>query len=269
MILLGNLNKKTNTSNKPNLLTIPLLLLSLFIVCNGYANHHYPYREKFKDVEVISTAELHKNYDSCLIVDVRSKVEFDVIRIKNAINISLAKRNFVNMVSNEFKLAGKACVVFYCNGHTCQKSYKAARKVEGEIKPSYAYDSGIFDWAQEYNHLTMLLEKPLDNKNKLISSDEYKSTLMEKDQALAHQNSLYIIDIRDSFQRAEDKVPFKDRKRIPLSRIIPLLKRRIIKDNNLLFIDKVGKQNRWLHYYLKEYGYKNYSFLKGGATIFH
>ncbi|MDE1463968.1 rhodanese-like domain-containing protein [Spartinivicinus poritis] len=267
MISLNKSNIKTTYFS--NLPTISLLLLSLFTYCNSYANHHFPHREKYKDVEVISTQELHKNYNSCLIIDVRSSVEFDVIHIKNAINISLGNRNFINKVKSTYQQSGKACVVFYCNGHSCEKSYKAVRKIGNEAKPSYAYDSGIFDWAQDYNHLTMLLDKTLDNKNKLISPDEYSSALMEKEHALARQNSLHIIDIRDSFQRTEDKIPFKARKRIPLSRIIPLLKRRIIKDNNLLFIDKVGKQNRWLHYYLKEYGYKNYSFLKGGATAFH
>lgn len=267
MISLDNSNKKANLLT--NLLTITLLLANLFINCNSNALERYPYRQKYHDIEVIGTPELHKHYGSCLIIDVRSKVEFDVIHIRSAINISLAKRDFVNSVQKTQQLSGKNCVVFYCNGHTCQKSYKAARKISGEIKQSYAYDSGIFDWAQNYSHLTLLLGKPLNNKNKLISPEEYNNALLTKEQALTNQKSFYIIDIRDSFQRIEDKLPFKHRKRIPLSRIIPLLKRRIIKDNNLLFVDKVGKQNRWLQYYLKEYGYQNYSFLKGGALTFN
>lgn len=37
-------------------------------------------------------------------------------------------------------------------------------------------------------------------------------------------------------------------------------------DKDLLIFDQVGKQVQWLEYYLMEYGYKNYWFLKDGAT---
>ena len=37
-------------------------------------------------------------------------------------------------------------------------------------------------------------------------------------------------------------------------------------DETLLLFDQVGKQIKWLQYYLEEYGYTNYMFLDGGAT---
>ncbi len=61
-----------------------------------------------------------------VIIDVRTKGEFDVIHVKGAINIS-------HIVSDEQQAAFKSVaekphqyLVFYCNGVTCPKSYKAA-----------------------------------------------------------------------------------------------------------------------------------------------
>ena len=39
-----------------------------------------------------------------------------------------------------------------------------------------------------------------------------------------------------------------------------------MKDKQLVIFDQVGKQVLWLMYYLEDKGYKNYYFLKGGAT---
>ncbi|MCX4025856.1 rhodanese-like domain-containing protein [Endozoicomonas sp. SM1973] len=245
------------------------LFLTVFIfIKHLYADDSFPHRSSYPDVKTIELDELYHKKKQCLVIDVRSKVEYDVIHISDSINISLSKINFSTLVENAQKKQNKACIVFYCNGHTCKKSYKAAQKMSHSKLYNLvrSFDAGIFSWANKYNNQTILLGKVLTDKSKLINKQEYEQYSITKAEINDKFNT---IDIRDHFQRKEEKIHLKAVKRIPLTRIRPLLKRHLIKDENLLFIDKVGKQNRWLHYYLKEYGYKNYVFLKGGSTTFN
>lgn len=54
---------------------------------------------------------------------------------------------------------------------------------------------------------------------------------------------------------------------IPLEVFIPsFVAKKANQDMTLLIFDQVGKQVKWLQYYLEEYGYENYHFLEGGAT---
>lgn len=77
------------------------------------------------------------------------------------------------------------------------------------------------------------------------------------------ENSL-AIDIRDPIQRdVIPDIPFL--RNIPLDRLLPLLKAGELKDKRLLLHDNVGKQVRWLQYYLEHYGYEQYFFLEKGA----
>ena len=56
-------------------------------------------------------------------------------------------------------------------------------------------------------------------------------------------------------------------KAIPLNKFIPNFVSKKVHQNKPLFIfDQVGKQVRWLEYYLVENGYTEYYFLAGGAT---
>jgi hypothetical protein len=44
-----------------------------------------------------------------------------------------------------------------------------------------------------------------------------------------------------------------------------VVKKGLLQDSTLLIFDQVGKQVRWLMYYLEASGYTNYYFLSGGA----
>ena len=52
-----------------------------------------------------------------------------------------------------------------------------------------------------------------------------------------------------------------------MDKFIPnFVQKKVNQDKHLFIFDQVGKQVRWLEYYLVENGYQNYTFLKGGAT---
>ena len=67
---------------------------------------------------------------------------------------------------------GSTKIAFYCNGHTCAKSYKAA-EIAGEngFQNLYCFDAGIFEWATTNPEKSVLLGKSPVDPAKLISKD--------------------------------------------------------------------------------------------------
>jgi predicted sulfurtransferase len=166
-------------------------------------------------------------------------------------------------------------IIVYCNGKTCMKSYKAARKCELEgIKDVLAYDAGVLDWAQKYPAETLLLDVKLNDPKKLISKANFKKHTLSPDafgERMASSNDI-VLDVRDRFQREglsifvgrEHRVYLDDTKK--LNRYINKAKR---ENKGLLIYDAAGKQVRWLQYYLENKGIKNYYFMDGGIHAYY
>ena len=116
---------------------------------NSWANSNpFPHRDKYKDVPVIESQALLEKLPSVNVVDVRSKYEYETLHIKGAINIPLSSPTFASRVAALIKSSSKP-VVFYCNGGTCKKSYKAVKAArKGGVNGTVAYDGGIYNWAQ-------------------------------------------------------------------------------------------------------------------------
>jgi rhodanese-related sulfurtransferase len=166
-------------------------------------------------------------------------------------------------------------IAFYCNGHTCAKSYKAAAKaMDAGFKNIYCFDAGIFEWVNAHPERGALLGKTPVDKSKLIAkSDLNAKKLSWADfKAKSSSGNAMVIDTRDPFQRAKGSnldqnkaIDLKGIRTIPMDRIVGLLKKGEFKNKELLIIDAVGKQVRWLQYYLEDHGYTNYAFLDKGV----
>lgn len=247
-----------------------LIWLSVFLMFSGLsfgASNEFPLRKTYKDVRIYSTAQLVKNFKKSVVVDVRSKMEFDVIHINGAKNIPLGKKTFIPNLKKLRAQTGNRSIVFYCNGKTCAKSYKAARAAtKGGVKNVRAFDAGIFDWAQANPALSTLLGKTPVNKKELIPSSQFKKHQIPFDnfKELTKKANSMVIDIREPFQR-KNTPKLKGLRNIPMDRLIVLLHKNRFKNKSLLILDQVGKQLRWLQYHLEKTGYKNYKFLKGGV----
>ena len=162
----------------------------------------------------------------------------------------------------------------YCNGRTCMKSYQAVRKCMADyIENVQSYDAGVLDWAKRYPDQTELLgHGPLDPR-KLISNAEFKKHLLSPDAygEKVASTSAIVLDVRDRFQREalsifigrERRAYLDDKKQI--ERYIQRAKR---ENRPLLVHDAAGKQVRWLQYYFKDKGLKNYYFMKGGIAAY-
>ncbi len=248
---------------------IALLSLPIFAIISlsAHADDPFPYRGTYNDVPVIELSDLISEYDKVFIVDVRSQLEFDVVHIENAVNISISNQGFESKVQKQQAAGTK--IITYCNGHTCKKSYKAARRlIKAGLENVYAFDAGIFDWIQANPEKSVLLGSQPADLSKLIPKSEYLAHVLDSDKFLsqAKNSDAMLIDVRDSFQRKGNIL--QGSRSVPVDRFHKWLIAGNGKDQTLYIADAVGKQVKWLQYYLNKYGYENYYFLKGGiATV--
>lgn len=247
---------------------LPFVVLSLCLaIPAAFAEEGFPLRAKFSTVKWMTTDTLNKEYNSAVIVDVRSDLEFNVIHINKALHIPVAHAAFGKELEKARGKEGDKPLAFYCNGHTCAKAYEAAEQaVQLGFRNVYAYDSGIHDWVKAHPEKTTLMGTTPAPKNKLIPAEtlaKKKIGLAEFKQRAESANAV-VIDIREPFQRRE--IPkFPKLRNIPSDRLLKLLESGEFKNNELLIFDAVGKQVEWLQYYLERFGYKNYRFLKDGV----
>jgi rhodanese-related sulfurtransferase len=108
----------------------------------------FPGRKAFPDIPVIELTQLRDTINDVVIVDARSRYEYETLHIKNAINLPVASKTFEQDLKNLVDKVKKP-VVFYCNGRTCFKSYIAVKKgLKAGIRNLTAYDAGVFEWSE-------------------------------------------------------------------------------------------------------------------------
>jgi len=252
-------------------LTIGVISSSAFGEPEGF-----PGREKYPDIPYIELNDLYAQRDNVIIVDARSKLEFETLRIKNAVNIPIADEFFENELYRLRRTTDKT-IVFYCNGHRCYKSYQAVKRAqEADISNVIAYDAGIFDWATRYPKESVLLGNSPINPKSLIAKNVFKSRLMDPDtfssSIVESIDQSVVIDIRDKFQRAavgfypgiERWAALDDR-----NKLFAYIRKAKLENKTLYFYDEVGKQVRWLQYALEEAGVKKYYFMEKGARAYY
>jgi rhodanese-related sulfurtransferase len=251
--------------------------LSLLAICflvvaslptQGRADQTFPLRAEYPDVRPISIKALDRLYESATIVDVRAKLEYDVIHMSQAINIPVAHASFESQLEERRSPIGNDPLVFYCNGFDCAKAYEAARKAMTLGFPNvYAYDAGIENWVVAHPEKTTLMGESPARKEKLISGSILaRHTIGYAEfKRRAERPKAAVIDIREPVQR-KDIPPFPRLRNIPTDLFIQSLNSGEFRDDELLIFDAVGRQVVWLQYYLEKYRYRNYYFLRNGAS---
>ena len=249
----------------------PFIFLFCFLAISPVsAEKGFPGREKFPDVSYISMEDFYKGYkkNKYMVVDVRSKFEYDVINIVHSVNIPVADDDFETKIQALSTKTSKP-IVFYCNGRRCMKSFEAV--VKSKLSNSIAYDAGIFEWAEAYPEEAELLgESPID-LNKLISSKKLKQHFVSLKQFEQMIPDAVLIDVRDKTQRRGSGLFLLADKSAPLDKTKKLeryLNKALKEDKILLAYDQSGKTVRWLQYQLEKKGIKNYYFMEGGAKYY-
>ena len=253
------------------------LAIQLFVATLAMAdNSGFPGRAEFPEVPVMKMQDLRARFSDVVIVDTRSNYEYETLRIKGALHISVAASDFSSKVA-KLRQKTSAPIVFYCNGRTCYKSYKAVKKAQKEnINNIFAYDAGMFEWAKAYPNKSVLRNTSPIDPDQIISKDVYKKRLLNASKFVSKiyssDKSTQVLDIRDMYQRAgisffpgkERWVSLDNKKR--LKRFLTRAKK---KNKTILVYDEVGKQSYWFQYALEEAGIKNYYFMKGGARSYY
>lgn len=238
------------------------------------ADEEFPGRKTYPEVPYISLSDLKKRFDNVIVVDVRSSYEYDTLSIKGAQNISLSSSTFVDEMA-KLRAGTDKDIVVYCNGKTCMKSYKAARKCQSAKIPNViAYDAGIMDWASAYPQDAMLLGEVLGDPAKLISKKQFHAHMLSPDAfgEKVSDTDAIVLDVRDRFQRDALAIfPGRERRAYldntkKLDRYIQRAKE---KNVPLMVYDAAGKQVRWFQYYLEKNKVREYYFMKGGARAYY
>jgi rhodanese-related sulfurtransferase len=193
-----------------------------------------------------------------------------VVHILKALHAPVTNASFESSLDGFRGKTAPQKIAFYCNGHTCKKSYEAAQQaMDKGYQNVYAYDAGIFDWVAAYPDKAVLLGETPVPQEKIISNEAFhaKTLSLEEFTKKAEDPNALLIDIREPLQR-EVVPPLPRIRNIPLDRLIGLLKDGEFKDKDLLIFDAVGKQINWLQYHLEGQGYANYFFLKKGVSAF-
>lgn len=251
------------------------LALLMFVVPAVQANDEFPGRSLYLDVQHIELADLAERYDDVIIVDVRSKYEYDTLHIGKALHVSLGASDFVEQMQKLRDDNPDKPIVTYCNGKTCMKSYKAARKAQQRgVDNILCFDAGIMDWAQNQPERSVLLgESPMD-PDKLISKSEFKSHLLDPEEFIGSNSGdkVMIVDARDPLQRAGNALFMGREHRAPLAdekKVGEIIKTAVQNGSTMYIYDEAGKQVRWLMYRLEQQEVKDYYFMKGGANAFY
>jgi len=252
------------------------IVTGLLSTVTAFAGDDFPGRKKFPKIPYIELNELYKKLNDVVVVDARSKLEFATLRVKTAINIPVASESFEAEVG-KLRASTQKPIVFYCNGHTCMKSYIAVKKsIDANISDVFAFDAGIFDWTKAHPDEAILLGNSPVNLTRLIPKSTFKKRLISpddfSDRATAKRKSHMIIDVRDKFQRAGvgfypgiERWASLDQQQ----KLEKYVKKAIEQNRTLLIYDEVGKQVRWLQYALEKAGAKNYFFMNNGARGYY
>lgn len=253
------------------------LTMLLSSVAEADPKEGFPGRPKYPDVKIYTKEDLFRDKDKVVIIDVRSSLEFDTLRVKGAQNISVAKKDpFIEKVKALRKETQKP-IVFYCNGRSCMKSYIASRLAHSVgVTNVYAYDAGVFEFAQAYPEQAELLGKSPINTKDIIPKTAYSKRLLKPDEfsqrAYDMGDASLILDVRDKYQRGATGF-FVNKERWASLDDQPKLKaylRQAAAEKKTLFIyDEVGKQVRWLQYTLEEEKIHDYYFMKDGAKAYY
>jgi rhodanese-related sulfurtransferase len=260
----------------------PLLTISVFCsllftsLAIADTNEGFPGRPKYPDVKVYSKELLYKEIDNVVVVDARSSLEFETLRIKDAVHIPVAKKDFFIEGVKAVRQATKKPIVFYCNGRTCMKSYIASQLAQrAGVNNVYAYDAGVFEFAQAYPERAELLGKSPINTKDIIPKSAFKKRLLKPEEFSQRaydmgQNSL-ILDVRDKFQRGATGFFVNKERWASLDdqqKLKGYLREAAAQKKTLFIYDEVGKQVRWLQYTLEEEKIHDYYFMNKGAKAY-
>ena len=251
-------------------------LCAAFLLSSTSMADEYPLRQFFQEVSTIELERVKADYDNgeAIIVDVRTRAEFETIHIKGAFNVpfnhAFFARHLAEIVPEDFSKR----IILYDNQFDSVKAYQAADEalIAARITNVYAFDAGISAWAKAYPEDTMVQGKELkDPVKQLLPVEKFarKNLDFETFKTKAASSNAMVIDLRDGLERRDNNVlpGFEKAFVIPADKLVKnIISKGHMKDKQLFIFDQAGQRVQWIMYYLVDNGYQDFYFLSGGAT---
>ncbi|MFO7954202.1 rhodanese-like domain-containing protein [Thioalkalivibrio sp.] len=248
------------------------------IAAGAQAFVEFPGRSLYErfGVDAVDLFDLRGQLSRSTLIDVRPRLEYDILHIEGAHHVPLSAPDFEDQVRALEEEHGGP-LVFYCNGRESYMSYRAAARANSAgLGPTQAYDAGVRDWAERYPDLAILRGEPIeDSESQLIDDEAFEARLLDADsfaRRVRDDDDAVVVDVRGSEQRDEISL-FAGREVSASLENIDRLNRivdRARRDGSpLLIFDQNGQQVRWLQYHLEERGIEDYRFLEGGLQHFY
>ncbi len=237
------------------------------------ADGEFPGRKLFSKAVPVETSALKSRYGKVTIIDARSRYEYDTLHIKGALHLGLYHPAF-GKKAREIQQKNGQTIVFYCNGRTCYKSYKASDKARAAGVTAEVYDAGVFEWAKAYPEQAVLLGEDLMDASKLLSKEDFTRRLLSPGEfadRVADDEEALVIDIRSVKQRRGTGLFVFKEEHIPLDaqkKLDSFIDKVRGSDKPLFVYDMAGKQVRWFQYFLESRNVDEYYFMKGGYRAF-
>jgi rhodanese-related sulfurtransferase len=268
----------------PKIISSIVILLAVLISSNVFArcekDMDLPLRDVYLTVDCINASELALRIEqnNAIIVDARTNAEFEILKIKGAVNIDIDKRQDFIVKLKNLAEADNRDIIFYCNGQLCNLSYRAGTLAkEVGVSNSYVYDGGIFKFSKVQPNKTLLFDKKISDSNKPLTNEQLKAhmiPLTEFEERISNNvengEDFRILDIRDksSHHGTSAFVGVRNEKYIPLERTKKLRKflNKVADKNIPLYVyDWGGTKLKWVQYFIEQQGIEEYYFLDKGA----
>ncbi|HFQ80163.1 MAG TPA: hypothetical protein ENK33_02175 [Desulfobacterales bacterium] len=249
-----------------------VLLMAGVAACWAQDGLKFPLRSQYSSLRPIDTKDLAAIYNKAIIVDARNKKEYKVLHMKGAHNFLVGKMKEKDLLGLRSK-DGTTPMIFYCNGITCAKSYKATTKAaKWGFKNIRVYDAGVFHWAMKHPERAVFFGKPLTAElvaTKIISGKKLAAKMLAAPDFIrkARSGKYTVFDVRDANERSATPIRLAKMRSMPFDTMVTLLDKgsKAVPKKSILIFDNVGKQVKWLQYYLRQAGVTDYFFLKGGV----
>jgi len=252
------------------------IICSVLVFAAAAGNEdRFPLRKKWPDLVPVSTSELEaaKSKNAAVVVDVRTDAEYEIMHVEGSHHIPHDAIISKSTKLSELTERPGQLLVFYCNGTTCAKSYKAAEVATTiGLKGVRVYDGGIFEWAETYPEQTIFFGRKMTKalvEQYLVSEEDFDKGPWLVDTAkfieMANSGQFQVVDIRESRERAEYPIQLANLREATLDQLVRHLEKGDVPKSKILVLDNVGKQIIWAKYYLDQQGAKDYFFLRGGV----
>ncbi|MFH1152819.1 MAG: rhodanese-like domain-containing protein [Pseudomonadota bacterium] len=255
--------------------TLPGLILVMFAVTGTIVLAGVPEEPPaplaagllYPSVQTLSLRELGAVFDDALVVDVRTRFEFDTVHINGSVNQPLAGDDGRDTDTDMQALSRGKSLVFTGNDALDTRPFKAALAATlGGLSPVRVLALGVLAWTDAFPDRATLMGSSPAVPGEILPDAVHRQHLLDpKDfmEAIPRPDAL-VIDIRNAHDRTQ--VPLNAPLHpIPMEAFLEAVGCRVWSEKTLFILDSDNTRLAWLHRFLQAGGYDDVLFLNGGA----